>query len=266
MNTLQTFTWDKKPPLGTPIDWTHPLAQGLTNCWLFNDLIFGRSIQPYVSNAVTGVRGSANNTPTISNSPYGAVLTVPTTNRYGIKTNIDYHYLGGTGPYTMACLATFETLEAAPHEMMTHGSNSHLYAHSATEIGHGVIGTGGGVVALKSGVTVGPWYHCCAVFDGTTVQVYLDGVAGTPQTSDRIAADKDFGLCCNFHTFDPDSLDGSMAWAFLWDRALTPDLIEWHMAAPFAMFATEPWMITSVPATILIEDDGLLYVPIIGTW
>ena len=29
--------WLQKPPLGVGLDFTHPLAQGLVGCWLFNE-------------------------------------------------------------------------------------------------------------------------------------------------------------------------------------------------------------------------------------
>ena len=30
-------TWTQKPPMGTPLDWSHPLTRGLEACWLFNE-------------------------------------------------------------------------------------------------------------------------------------------------------------------------------------------------------------------------------------
>ena len=29
--------WTSKPPIGSQIDWSHPLAKGLVGCWLMNE-------------------------------------------------------------------------------------------------------------------------------------------------------------------------------------------------------------------------------------
>lgn len=55
--------WTSKPPIGSTIDWSHPLSKGLVGCWLMNegggtprDLVSKRNSN-YVGGVVTGWRG-----------------------------------------------------------------------------------------------------------------------------------------------------------------------------------------------------------------
>jgi hypothetical protein len=49
----------QKPPIGATIDWSHPLAQGLVGCWMFNE---GGGIP---INIVSGVQATIAGTPPI---------------------------------------------------------------------------------------------------------------------------------------------------------------------------------------------------------
>ncbi len=68
---MSDYPWYRKPPAGTPLDRTHPLASGLLGFWPFNE-----GAGPFVSDAfgsgVTGTLTGAVNW--ISSGPYGAAI------------------------------------------------------------------------------------------------------------------------------------------------------------------------------------------------
>src|SRR2546421_50667 len=93
---IQPKSWLMKPPVGTQINFGHPLAKGLVGCWLFNE--FGGKL---VSNGLFRNHGTLSGAtlPSWSTGPTGPALTFDGSSSY-VDVGSD-SVLGLTGPMTI---------------------------------------------------------------------------------------------------------------------------------------------------------------------
>ncbi len=98
--------WIQKPPLGTPINWGHPLAQGLVGCWLMNE---GGGLYAFDSSGRNN-KGALTNLPLWYPGKSGTALSFD-----GSYDHVDTTIINGVaglvanGPYTVCVWALTRT-------------------------------------------------------------------------------------------------------------------------------------------------------------
>ncbi len=151
----KTRTW-QKPPLGSMIDWSHPLAQGLVGCFLLNengglqiwDLVNKLSL-PLDSGTVwgtasggTGILHNAGSRGVHTLCPAPLLVNIPLTllwqgwkigtlSNFGPIFGIDCHD-GGSSPFN-ACNISFNSSATGINcfNSATGGSNNHTYSFAS---------------------------------------------------------------------------------------------------------------------------------------
>jgi len=235
--------WQTKPPPGTPINWQHPLAQGISACWVFSE-----GCGPPAERVCGAL-------PTVTNyawasSPYGW-----SGNFGGSSTDAYLAYNAGqvlgvnfAGPITVASLgnpppaASYQFIlwnynSTSPYQGFGWGINT-----SGQTTGNLSLWTSQGSWAYSNnGVVDGNWHLYAASASGTgagSVQWYRDGVSqgtaatgqvGTAWSGPTKIGQQSAGVC----------LQNQMSLLILWQRALS--------AHEHAAFSANPWQIFAPP-------------------
>lgn len=170
-----------QPPLGTPINRSHPLAQGLVGCWLLNE---GGGLRARDSTRLNKVDGALTAS-TFVNSAQGSCVTFNGSGGYvSMNTAADYPNLNLPGALTI--IANINTTAASSaHSIFSDcnsGATSFQYVFEAfrtpTKLS---FGQGTAIVATSTGATlaVNTWYRVGVVRSGGTgawtVKFYVNG-------------------------------------------------------------------------------------------
>ena len=222
-------------PVYPQLNKSHPLANGLVGCWAMtgNGGSTVRDLTGY------GNHGALSDTSylTWAGSPYGTAL------RHTAAANImltaaDSNSLDITGEFTLMSLVNYEvdTFNWLPIitkiGSVTNTTPYEFYRDRAADrLGLRVMAQGLASNSATSTIAINQWYHVAVVFDGAKLATfYVDGkpcgTAGPYNVFPSASA-----LALNIGT----GWQGSMAGAWIYDRALSPDEIAYHAFDPFAM-------------------------------
>tara|TARA_R110002020_G_scaffold15801_6_gene56404 strand:- start:1978 stop:2658 length:681 start_codon:yes stop_codon:yes gene_type:complete len=131
-------------------------------------------------------------------------------------------------PLTFACWVKPESINDwdGMINLGTSGSAYHYIAISLRSNSYAVAlvrGAGGASQSVSgSSYTAGDWQHVAGVFSGSASRiVYLDGVAGAEQTTNRPASGMDRLILGEWSGTQSRPLDGSLAECAIWNVALT---------------------------------------------
>ena len=222
-------------PVYPQLNKSHPLAVGLRGCWLLGGMggNVARDISDYQNHGVLSDTGYL----TWAASPYGTAL------RHGREAGIfavapDSNSLDITGTFTLAALVNYEIdtynwLPIITKVGTTTNTTPYDFYRDRTGDRLGLRVMAQGLVSNSAAAAIGinQWYHVAVVFDGTKLATFcIDGnpcgTAGPYNVFPSASA-----LALNIGT----GWQGSMAGAWIYDRALSPDEIAYHAFDPFAM-------------------------------
>ena len=248
-------SWTVKPPLGTPIDWSHPLARGLVGVWLMNedsgkiltnlaDPVSPAIMSSSISRTVDGISNRGDNAnATIHGTP----------NLYDI------------GNYTILLRGRPQGSGVNDRSLIRmQNSNPLVYLGVGTQAGVGGIdnkfylierddgggGLGGGggntninddtrviVYGATKKLSTGLWSF---YFDGQP-----DGTFAGSITSIIHATTPTITL---FHS-GSSTFRGDHEYMFIWKRCLSDFEVKQHFLNPYAMFKSpDPWYTSAVAA------------------
>jgi hypothetical protein len=254
------FSKTQKPPLGSLINWAHPLSRGLVGCWPMNetsgnivkDLSLNGRNGTFVGSSIRlpSTMGSVVNFTSVNqaslayincndtlsfapNKPFSLLAWIYATsfnsgNQAGFPIISKYNSAGGvySGEYSFSVegnVLYFQCLEDSPIKRIKT--------------------TGSQVLSLNT------WYQCVATYDGSGGQgglnLYLDGVY-TPQTKGIensytqmiYYSSSSFligGLLIGDNTYYA-MANGGIANALVYNRALSPQDVAQLYYSPYAMF------------------------------
>jgi hypothetical protein len=220
-----------KPPTGTGIDWSHPLAGGL--CAYYGLLEGGGQTVANLAQTIpsTGTFGTSTGTgPQWVGSPYGPALLLNGLGDAVILGDLTWP-LGSQ--LSVLALARWDNLSVSNFWRDDGTFNFQYNAVPKLAV------WSAGVLKVTGGpnITQGQWYNLLFVWDGAIGRAYYDGVPQTLTTADtstngaitngtdssRLGATSG-GL---------ESMIGVIALAALWNRALTADDAQTLAGAPF---------------------------------
>lgn len=268
-----------KPPVGTQLNLSHPLAKGLTGCWLLNESggavlndISGNNNQVTLASAPTW---GPNKLSFNGSSQFGYISSPPASLKPAALTVAGWvkaNSLSGIQPVVAEC----------PTGMAGDGRGYYLQigTNASFTIGNS---PGGGFHSATgaSTLTTGKWYHLVGTYDGTALKVYVNGVLdGTTSTSVTISytdaasggpSPQTFyiaGLHLNASgQLDPanmDLLNGDIGYVYIYNRALSAAEVQQLYTAPFA-FLTPRTATAAFPPTTTITRDWPFFLEYLAT-
>jgi len=222
-----------KPPVGTEIDWSHPLSQGLVGCWHFGDYgIKAHDLGPYRVNGVADSQSEFTKTV----SPRGVALrrganwnneiSVPQTAAFHLKqqhtlevyfnpqvgsaTRRIWRYFTSSGNYLWRCYITGDDIL---YFDCTDGSLWDLLAWQLPSDDR--------------------WIHAVRTWiNGTVAELWVDGVLRDTGNFGSFTMEDTF----QYHYFqDEYPNSGIVAYARAWNRRMKPSEIQQLYVEPFAM-------------------------------
>jgi len=167
------MVYTTKPPLGTPLDWTHPLNSGLVRFWVFNEGT-GNIVNDLSGNEDTGTLTNMAfpSTPTSGWNPgrLGPAISFDGSDDY-----ISTSYMPPAGNITIAYWAKWTSFGDYDASGVNDGANHRLYL--GTSYGNVYLGIGNSYKSnVLHGMAVGTWYHYALVISATQGTVYINGV------------------------------------------------------------------------------------------
>lgn len=232
-----------KPLLGTPINWSHPLAKGLVGCWLMNEGS-GDRVNDYSGNQNTGVlQNSASRVP-------GGIDLENTTGDCIICGNSPIFNLQS---HTIFCKIKAESGYPNPlvnKERITQGGFIWYLGTEAAytgDIAFAYFDTGiRGWYRFDTNLSVGVDYTLGLVCQKTEglAQCFVNGVqfgAGVSTTTANILYPVvyDFKIGGRNLLVNSETFDGIFYFLYIYNRALTPSEITQLHADPYCMFMRE---------------------------
>lgn len=177
-----------QPPLGTPINRNHPLAQGMVACWLLNEGgglncydSTGRCPIPGVATSAAvskiGTRGlsrtfAGGNTDSIDIGTQSALSL--TSSACTMSAWVFYNGVNGTAYYVAA---DFDAAGAISSMLISKTNNTNKFQW----------GSSGFIIASSTLPTAGKWYHVVGTRSGATggwtLNIYVNGVLETSTTT-----------------------------------------------------------------------------------
>ncbi len=229
--------WTYKPPLGTQIDWSHPIAPGLVGCYLFNE---GGGV---ISNLVNQSPATVSGTPTWITGDRG----------------LAQNFAGSPARYDCGNALIFQDWTAFTYEVWANRRNSASNGQFITSKGDDCAGlteviTGAWVIQfyLRTGVATYPtlngaivinpdeWHHRVALWDGSNMRLFIDAVqdGSDVAASGSLYQQNNFGLGIAFGAHDTSRQHwlGDIGIVRVWNRALSSVEIGQLYDQPHAMF------------------------------
>lgn len=241
MGHLNTGRWVSKPPVGSMVDWSHPLSKGLVGCWLMNEG-GGKKVKNLANNRNGIFVGSTASWKTGSK---GKSVYL-----YGASSNPDYVSCGSDFPtlpknaFSIVCLVKTDNVSALYNGLVSRTTGAYptpfdLYIEQNTPLV--TLYWGGdsshlGYIKTTNALTLGKWTHIVAVlyrldlaliyFDGK-VQSNSSAVTGTQDLIN--SSDVRIGSRGDVFT----ALNGQIGYAYIYNRALSPSEVQQLYQDPY---------------------------------
>jgi hypothetical protein len=248
-----------KPLFGTPLNRSHPLAQGLAGCWIMNENS-GKYVWDCTGNGNDGICTNMADPPTSTSGwgpgPNGGALAFDGSNDY---------FDGGSGPTTKFGTGPFSILlnvrptsfasEAGLYDALTLGgvgSRNDAFILVLTTAGklrvyRGGPDTPGGAYSASSNdaLVLHSENSIVLVRSGAVGTFYINGIADSvtiPLSSNVTSGGSIIG---RYADADGGWLTGHVSSASIYNRALSDDEVAYLYAFPYGMFEEESfpaWM------------------------
>jgi hypothetical protein len=236
-----TTPWTTKPPLGTQINWSHPLARGLIACWLLNERN-GNIINNLTSPTLKGTFSAGTASPTWKGD--SLYFDGGDTASFGDATFVD----GLKALTVFTIFVPRASANIATSVIRKDGSCTPLQFYSSNGI-RVALWTGGTLKLtwITQALTIGRTYAYTmrwgASFNSGYPEQYLDNVLKTPSTKAActgVLADSATGLYFG-STGSAEYFNGDLKLVYYWNRLLTREEIASLHYAPYQFIEYKPW-------------------------
>ncbi len=251
--------WSSKPPLGSQIDWGHPLSKGLVACFLMNER--GGNIVQDIANRKNGISAGA------IFSKEGIYFS--TTNNTYVRTgeNLIIQY-----PFTLV-VRFFPTLVTTRQKLMYIGNGAVTNQYFGLGLNFELNikkyyldarNTGALFTVSNTSIVLNKWHTLVGVYKSSTIrELYLDGKyealgidSVTIPSMDRLT----FGRDDDSTPLYP--FTGNISFGYLYNRALSPQEIQQLYIEPYC-FIKPPtiWsnFKTAVVAGVIKTLNGVVW-------
>lgn len=247
-----------KPLPGARVDWGHPLARGLVGCWLFNEG-GGTRVRNHGSWGPAYDATSTTTTQGWEQGPAGAASALNRSNRV-------FDVSSPPQAPKLSIVCRYKTSSGSQGQIMNRdqaaGQRVWQFRNdpgALRAIFYNSSGGAAGEATSASTINDGKWHQLAATWDLATIQCFVDGRAnGTavsyagPMTAQ--AAQLRF---CGDSSFAGNGDVGSIDYAYVYDRALSPAEIEQLYFDPFCMFMQPRRQLFNASRLLAIQIDPL---------
>ena len=221
-----------KPIRGTQLNRSHPLARGLVGCWIFNEN--GGNV---VFDLCNKNNGAFVNSPVWAAGRFGSAIDFDSTSNQYIELGDDISILE---PQRISVVAWIKAeSNTTIHGITCATGNNYGYMLTLyTGKARFYIYDGGWKIAESSNLNNGQLYHLVGIFDGSIVQLYVNGIL---QTTTANATQIDYiGTIGHhigqYHTYVAYDFNGIIDNTSIYNRALSAAEIQQLYREPFCMF------------------------------
>ncbi len=253
--------WEHNPPLGSPIDWGHPLAKGLIGCWLMNET------QGHI------IRNLAGGEPGIIS---GAVWQ-----KDDKQSSLSFNGTGSTNFVAIGKMPHLTTKRGtvATWVKMPSNSGGRIIFYGANVTGGNGLGgqnemhfwtdgtqpiqmfmNGGVSFAGTTDIDDSLWHFVACTWDAATVKLFVDG------EEEASVANNANDFACSASTYIARSDTGARGGLgnytnfMVYNRTLSPDQIKQLFRAPYAFIKSpDPSYTSAVAAGVIKTLNGLAW-------
>lgn len=241
----------RKPPPGTMVNQTHPLAQGLVGAWLMNE-----GAGTYLYDSSGQKRHGVGTTPTWTSDGYGQPVCTMNNGPYAVLDAGIMRSLAGATSVTLICkfkqLATGYTgyAWAGAIDGTTHGLALYLASNKfVIKVRPASGDTTRDLTSTPAFTSTSVYYTVAAVVNvaDDTIQIYVNGVlqaatGTTTWTATAFSGEEGTRSVIGATVTLSNPIKFDFAHAYLYRRALTVEEIMQHYLDPYAMYATSQQM------------------------
>jgi hypothetical protein len=229
----------QKPPLGVPIDRSHPLAASLIGFWPFNEGS-GGVVRDLASDIAGTVQGGTLSSGDL-NCNAGVYATLPPTPLLQpAQLSVAARVSLSSGSITQIGKWIF----SGPHDdINAFGYDLYLYSMppSQPRVRFNIYESGATSPKYAQTVILSRGMHdVVGTFDGATVRIYLDGLLqSTTGSASGIAYTGSPAKAPQIGKLDTYSWFGAIQYAAIWSRALNSNEVRLLATQPYCMFAAD---------------------------
>lgn len=223
--------WTRKPPHGTPIDWSNPLNAGLVGCWAF-----GESAGPPVE-AITGLPFAMSGTTTWGSGPYGTSLQSDGSSGYGVAS---FPALDGLFAFSVCLLWSDRAGDGAYTRIVEYGANNGWSFDTnddfqANKVRFYSVGAG---AAIYSSATIcdGTWHVLHGTNNNITTKLYVDGTLNSTSAGGSGYGPAASNLSLFRYGGGGFISTSKVAGLWAWNRVLGAAEVAAHAANPWQVF------------------------------
>jgi len=231
-----------KPPMGTQIDWSHPLARGLVGCWLMNEGA-GNVVYDQSGNGKTGTITAA----TWMAGLEGAALNLDGTGDY-ILVGSYIPAITATSDFTIHCKVKITARNGSQFilsQVRASGDRFGVYVNDSASCTISIEYYEGSAYGryVTGTLSYGTWYDVCLInYADKTKAIFIDGVLNSGTGASGISPGSSgtnqfvFGASASAGA---SFLNGQFSYGSIYNRALSASEIAQLYREPFAMLAQE---------------------------
>jgi hypothetical protein len=231
----------QKPPIGSRLNYGHPLARGLAGCWIFDEMS-GDKVFDYSGHSnhgsIAGVSAQSG-TSGWNAGPYGGVLALVTDDYVTVK---DGAILRPPTEITVIAIVNSASIATAQnivdHESLTPYYGYLLMLNASKALVNVAYPANGKDVSSVTTLASNTRYKIAFTYDGVNIKIFLDGrldiaTAATGAIAYTATQDLTIGKRCTGST---GYFNGSIEQVLIYNRCLTAGEIALHSVSPYCMF------------------------------
>lgn len=240
-----------KPPVGTILNRSHPLAKGLVGCWLMNER-GGIRVNDLSGNGNHGTLTNMDPATDWIMSPDGPGLDfdgVNDTVLCGSTTSLDLRSSGTVAVRFLTTSSGYQTVVSKAN--FNTDRNGFIFATQSWKFKIELCSASAQQTLTSSAsISSGVRYSGAATWNGSTIRLYLDGKYDNSADQTVIPVDNVYIMRLGDDpVYTSGRLTGQIFYVSIWNRCLSPSEVLSFYQSPYAMFQ---------------RDDAWLYKPAAG--
>lgn len=228
--------WLNKPPVGTQINWGHPLSRGIVGCWLFNEGS-GETAHDIAAARNHGILTNTVQSVWTRREQRGSVIDFD-----GTDDRVEIAEDAALKPAKISVAMWFK-----PDTTTRFNSALMKTTVSSWSDGYGIAFDPAGTLIffinsyntnfVSVALTASVWYFMVGTYDLSNIRIYINGieVASTAFTTAINHSTTPLQIAKGRHTDDTRyRWDGPIENTIMYDRALSPEEVLWLFRAPYS--------------------------------
>jgi len=228
-----------KSPLGTPINFAHPLAKGLVGCWLMNE---------GSGNKIYDLSGNGNDGTFVNHTAWVPGRTGPALTFDGVDDHVVVPNKASLNPISALTISVWVNQKATSVGQSANISNiagktSSSYGYElrlTSDVLYFLIEQGGWIGLSGNTLNLNQWYHIVGTYDKSNMKLFVDGglVNSLAESADIRVDTGSFYV--GSRTASARYFNGLIDDVRIYNRALSEQEVQQLYLNPYAMFEQYP--------------------------